>query len=86
MLAHTWNLLCQKLKQKTSFQVLKQIYSEGGFGLNGLNRGLTSTLGRHGIWNMVYFGVYHNIKVFISKTDVIIFFFQVILTKSNKNS
>ena len=51
-------------------QTCKLIYKEGGFGLNGLNRGLTSTLGRHGIWNMVYFGIYHNIKNFIPKTDV----------------
>jgi hypothetical protein len=64
------------LKQKTSFQTCKLIYNEGGFGLNGLNRGLTSTLGRHGIWNMVYFGIYHNIKVFIPKTDVLTFLFK----------
>jgi hypothetical protein len=32
------------------------IYREGGVGLNGLNKGLTSTLGRNGIWNMIYFG------------------------------
>ena len=63
------------------------IYKEGGLGLNGLNRGLTSTLGilyrfdkkikqksykfnslgRHGIWNLIYFGFYHNIKVYIPK-------------------
>ena len=54
----------------SSFQTCKLIYNEGGFGLNGLNRGLTSTLGRHGIWNMVYFGIYHNIKNIMPKTDV----------------
>lgn len=54
--------------QKSSFETAKQIYNEGGLGLNGLNRGLTSTLLRHGIWNMVYFGFYHNIKPYIPKT------------------
>ena len=44
----------------------KGIYREGGFGLKGLNKGLTSTLGRNGIWNMIYFGninfCYHEIS------------------------
>ena len=31
-------------------------------GFQGLNKGLTATLGRHGIFNMVYFGFYHNVK------------------------
>ncbi len=57
-------------KQLSTGQMAKKIYAEGGFGLNGLNRGLTSTLGRHGIWNMIYFGFYHNMKVFIPKADV----------------
>ncbi len=34
----------------------RMIHREGGFGLKGLNKGLTSTLGRNGIWNMIYFG------------------------------
>lgn len=55
--------------QKSSFETAKMIYNEGGFGLNGLNRGLTSTLGRNGVWNMIYFGFYHNIRPFIPKTD-----------------
>jgi solute carrier family 25 2-oxodicarboxylate transporter 21 len=57
-------------KQTSTFGTAKKIINEGGFGLNGLNRGLTATLGRHGIWNMIYFGFYHNIKVYIPKTDV----------------
>lgn len=56
-------------KQKSSFETARMIYKEGGFGSNGLNRGLTSTLGRNGIWNAIYFGFYHNIKVYIPKTD-----------------
>lgn len=27
--------------------------------------GITATLGRHGAWNMVYFGLYHNMKDFV---------------------
>lgn len=56
-------------QQPSTFQMAKSIYAEGGLGLNGLNRGLTSTLGRHGIWNMVYFGFYHNVRSFIPKTN-----------------
>jgi len=55
--------------QRSSFDTAKKIYAEGGFGSNGLNRGLTSTLLRHGIFNMVFFGFYFNIKPFIPKTD-----------------
>lgn len=59
----------------SSFETARMIYKENGLGLNGLNRGLTSTLGRHGIWNAIYFGFYHNIRVYIPKTDVINIFF-----------
>lgn len=38
------------------------IINSDGFGLRGLNKGLTSTLGRHGIFNMIYFGFYFNVK------------------------
>lgn len=55
--------------QQSTFATAKMIYKEGGFGLNGLNRGLTSTLGRHGVWNLIYFGLYHNIKVYIPKAN-----------------
>jgi solute carrier family 25 2-oxodicarboxylate transporter 21 len=55
--------------QKGTFEIAKSIYKENGFGLNGLNRGLTSTLGRHGIWSGIYFGFYHSTKVYIPKTD-----------------
>uniref|UniRef100_A0A3B4AZF9 Mitochondrial 2-oxodicarboxylate carrier n=1 Tax=Periophthalmus magnuspinnatus TaxID=409849 RepID=A0A3B4AZF9_9GOBI len=49
-------------EQPSSFAQARKIISAGGFGLNGLNRGLTSTLGRHGIFNMIYFGFYFNVK------------------------
>lgn len=49
-------------EQPSSFAQARKIIKAGGFGLNGLNRGLTSTLGRHGIFNMIYFGFYFNVK------------------------
>uniref|UniRef100_A0A8C6UQD0 Mitochondrial 2-oxodicarboxylate carrier n=1 Tax=Neogobius melanostomus TaxID=47308 RepID=A0A8C6UQD0_9GOBI len=48
--------------QPSTFAQARKIIKSGGFGLNGLNRGLTSTLGRHGIFNMIYFGFYFNVK------------------------
>lgn len=41
-----------------------------GFGLKGLNKGLTSTLGRHGVFNMIYFGFYFNVKDAIPTSPV----------------
>ena len=57
----------QKLAPSTG-QVAREILkSEGYFGrINGngglLNRGITATMGRHGFFNMVYFGFYHSVK------------------------
>ncbi|KAG4065697.1 hypothetical protein HA402_012375 [Bradysia odoriphaga] len=42
--------------------VAKEIIKRGGIGLNGLNKGLTSTIGRNGTWNLIYFGFYHSVK------------------------
>ncbi|XP_041765196.1 mitochondrial 2-oxodicarboxylate carrier [Anopheles merus] len=46
----------------STWAVTKQIINESGFGLNGLNRGLTATIGRNGVFNMIYFGFYHSVK------------------------
>ncbi|KAG8449527.1 hypothetical protein GDO86_016246 [Hymenochirus boettgeri] len=40
----------------------RHVINTEGFGLRGLNKGLSATLGRHGIFNMVYFGFYFNVK------------------------
>jgi len=41
----------------------KEIYAKGGWNTtDGLNRGLTSTIGRHAVWNCIYFGLYHTCK------------------------
>ncbi|KAJ4938825.1 hypothetical protein JOQ06_028291 [Pogonophryne albipinna] len=49
-------------EQPSSFAQARRIINADGFGLRGLNKGLTSTLGRHGVFNMIYFGFYFNVK------------------------
>ncbi|XP_002130378.1 mitochondrial 2-oxodicarboxylate carrier [Ciona intestinalis] len=59
-----------KLKdQESTFSKARQIIRNEGFGMKGINRGLTATLGRHGVWNMVYFGVFHSFKEYIPKSE-----------------
>lgn len=53
---------CPLLQQPSSFAQARRIIKTDGFGLRGLNKGLTSTLGRHGVFNMIYFGFYFNVK------------------------
>lgn len=53
---------CALLQQPSSFAQARRIIKTDGFGLKGLNKGLTSTLGRHGVFNMIYFGFYFNVK------------------------
>uniref|UniRef100_A0A674EL97 Mitochondrial 2-oxodicarboxylate carrier n=1 Tax=Salmo trutta TaxID=8032 RepID=A0A674EL97_SALTR len=48
--------------QPSTFAQARNIINADGFGLRGLNKGLTSTLGRHGVFNMIYFGFYFNVK------------------------
>jgi len=49
-------------EQPSTVATFKEIIKENGFGRRGLNKGLTSTLGRHGVFNCVYFSFYHNVK------------------------
>uniref|UniRef100_A0A8C9Z3X9 Mitochondrial 2-oxodicarboxylate carrier n=1 Tax=Sander lucioperca TaxID=283035 RepID=A0A8C9Z3X9_SANLU len=49
-------------EQPSSFAQARRIIKSEGFGFRGLNKGLTSTLGRHGVFNMIYFGFYFNVK------------------------
>uniref|UniRef100_UPI00398EDCDC mitochondrial 2-oxodicarboxylate carrier isoform X2 n=1 Tax=Pristiophorus japonicus TaxID=55135 RepID=UPI00398EDCDC len=48
--------------QPSTFAYAREIIRSQGFGLRGLNKGLTATLGRHGVFNMIYFGFYFNVK------------------------
>ena len=57
----------QKEAPKT-FPVAREIIkADGYFGRKGgngglLNKGITGTMGRNGVFNMVYFGFYHSVK------------------------
>ena len=57
-------------QQESTFSKARQIIKKDGFGSKGLNRGLTATLGRHGVWNCVYFGLFHTAKSRLPKTEV----------------
>jgi len=50
----------------------RHIIKKEGLGLGGLNKGFTATLGRHGVFNMVYFGFYFNVKNIIPVNKVTI--------------
>uniref|UniRef100_A0AC35F757 Mitochondrial 2-oxodicarboxylate carrier n=1 Tax=Panagrolaimus sp. PS1159 TaxID=55785 RepID=A0AC35F757_9BILA len=52
-------------KSRSTAAVAREIIKENGFGTKGIFRGLDATLGRNGVWNMFYFGIYHNLKHFI---------------------
>ncbi|XP_061467661.1 mitochondrial 2-oxodicarboxylate carrier isoform X1 [Rhineura floridana] len=49
-------------EQPSTFAKARQIIQANGLGLHGINKGLSATLGRHGVFNMVYFGFYFNVK------------------------
>ncbi|KAK6032271.1 2-oxodicarboxylate carrier 2 domain protein [Ostertagia ostertagi] len=53
------------MEQKSTAAMARDIIKTDGMGFNGLYRGFTATLGRHGVWNMFYFGLYHNLKIII---------------------
>ncbi|XP_044748290.1 mitochondrial 2-oxodicarboxylate carrier-like [Coccinella septempunctata] len=44
--------------------VARQIILKGGLGQQGLFKGLSATIHRNGLFNMVYFGFYHSVKDF----------------------
>lgn len=46
----------------STIAVTKEIIRTQGLGLSGLNKGLTATIARNGVFNMVYFGFYHSVK------------------------
>lgn len=56
----------KKMKESPStILVTKEIIRTKGFGLNGLNKGLSATVLRNAFFNSVYFGFYHSVKGFI---------------------
>jgi solute carrier family 25 2-oxodicarboxylate transporter 21 len=42
--------------------VTKDIVRNDGLGFRGLNKGVTATIARNGVFNMIYFGFYHSVK------------------------
>lgn len=54
----------------STWAVTSKIVRESGLGLNGLNKGLSATVARNGIFNMVYFGFYHSVKGYIPESKV----------------
>ena len=58
------------IQQPSTFAKARQIIKSDGVGLSGLNKGLPATLGRHGVFNMIYFGFYFNVKNIIPVHNV----------------
>ena len=54
----------------STWSVTRQIVRENGLGFRGLNKGLTATIARNGIFNMVYFGFYHSVKGYLPEHEV----------------
>lgn len=63
------------VQQQSTIAKARNIIRTHGFGLQGINKGLTATMARNGVFNMIYFSFYHNMKAFIPpqkdhKTDI----------------
>ncbi|KAJ8719376.1 hypothetical protein PYW08_011551 [Mythimna loreyi] len=61
-------LMSNKAKSKevpSTWTVTREIVRQNGLGRRGLNKGLTATIARNGVFNMVYFGFYHSVKGFV---------------------
>lgn len=54
----------------STWSVTRQIVREHGLGFKGLNKGLTATIARNGVFNSVYFGYYHSVKGYIPEYEV----------------
>ncbi|CAH0686454.1 unnamed protein product [Spodoptera exigua] len=66
-------LMANKARGKevpSTWFVTRQIVREHGFGSRGLSKGLTATLARNGVFNMVYFGFYHSVKDIVPENKV----------------
>ena len=58
-------------QQPSAFAMARHILRTEGFGSEGLMKGVTSTLGRNGVFNMIYFSFYHNVKDYFPSYEVI---------------
>lgn len=68
-----------RIERPSAATVTKEIVSKYGFGLNGLNKGLSATVMRNSIFNSFYFGFYHSVKNYIpvSKDPLVEFLTKV---------
>lgn len=57
----------------STWSTARHIIKSEGFGSKGLLKGITATLGRHGLFNAVYFGSYYNMKRFFVSPEVKLF-------------
>lgn len=67
------SLQANKSKMKevpSTWHVTRDIIAKDGLGLKGLNKGVTATIGRNGVFNMVYFGFYHSVKGYLPEFEV----------------
>lgn len=55
----------------STFSIAREIVKKDGFGLRGLNKGLTATIGRNGVFNMIYFGFYHSVRDYFPAYQVL---------------
>ncbi|CAH1104121.1 unnamed protein product [Psylliodes chrysocephalus] len=53
----------------STWAMTRLIINENGFGLRGLNKGLTATIARNSVFNMVYFGFYHSVKGYLPELE-----------------
>lgn len=53
----------------STWAITKQIVSTQGIGLQGLNKGVTATIARNGVFNMIYFGFYHSVKGYLPQYE-----------------
>lgn len=53
-----------------TWQVTKEIIKKDGMGFRGINKGVTATIGRNGVFNMIYFGFYHSVKDMVPQYQV----------------
>lgn len=60
----------------STWSVTREIIAKDGFGFRGLNKGVTATIGRNGVFNMVYFGFYHSVKGLLPEFEVNMTTFQ----------
>ncbi|XP_076034144.1 mitochondrial 2-oxodicarboxylate carrier [Oratosquilla oratoria] len=49
------------------WKVTREIVRTQGIGFRGLNKGVTATIGRNGVFNMIYFGVFHSVNSRVSQ-------------------